>query len=94
MVVKVDEPYKGHMWTWKAKIIWFFIHEFYADRKDFFLNKYYNTTTSTSSSFVALQQNYTNMIVSQPHPKQWAGNDIQTSSPFDLHKFILMLLVG
>jgi hypothetical protein len=21
MVVKVDEPYKGHMWTWKAKII-------------------------------------------------------------------------
>jgi hypothetical protein len=43
--------------------------------------------------FCGPQHSYTNMIVSQPHPTQWPRNDIQTSSPSNLHKFILMLLV-
>jgi hypothetical protein len=77
MVVKLDEPYKGHMQTWKTKITLFFIHDFYGDRKVFFQNKYYNTTRSTSSSFVALQHSYINMIVSQPRLKQWLRNDIK-----------------
>jgi hypothetical protein len=31
VVVELDEPNEGHMWIWKAKIIQFFIHEFYGD---------------------------------------------------------------
>jgi hypothetical protein len=33
--VEPDEPYEGHMWTPKAKITQFFIHEFYGDRRVF-----------------------------------------------------------
>jgi hypothetical protein len=36
MVVEQDEPYEGHSWTWKAKVIRFFIHEFYGDKRVFF----------------------------------------------------------
>jgi hypothetical protein len=35
-VVELDEPFKGHTWTWKAKITTFFIHEFYGDKRVFF----------------------------------------------------------
>ncbi len=58
MVVEPDEPYEGHMWTWKAKIIQFFIHEFYGDRRVFFQGKYYNTATSASSSSMGVQHLY------------------------------------
>jgi hypothetical protein len=69
VVVELNEPYEGHMWTWKAKITQFFIHEFYGDRRVFFQGKYYNTATSASSSFVALQNSCTGMVVLQPHPQ-------------------------
>jgi hypothetical protein len=68
-VVEPEEPNEGHMWTWKAKITQFFIHEFYGDMRVFFQGKYYNTTTSTSSSSMALQHSCTGMVVLQPHPQ-------------------------
>jgi hypothetical protein len=68
MVVEPDEPYEGHMWTWKVKITLFFIHEFYGDRRVFFQGKFYNMATSASSSFVALRHSCTGMVVLQPHP--------------------------
>jgi len=36
-VVELDEPYECHTCTWKAKITTFIIHEFYGDKKVFFL---------------------------------------------------------
>jgi hypothetical protein len=68
MVVELDQPYERHMWTWKVKTTQFFIHEFYGDKRVFFQGKYYNITTSTSSSSMALQHNCTGTIVLQPHP--------------------------
>jgi hypothetical protein len=88
MVVEPDEPNEGHKWTWKAKITQFFIHRI----RVFFQGKNYNTTTSTSSSFVALQHSCTSMVVLQPHPQQWLGNDIKPAHLL-MHKFIPMLLV-
>jgi hypothetical protein len=93
VVVELDEPYEGHMWTWKAKITQFFIHEFYGDRRVFFQGKYYNTATSASSSSVALQHSCTRMVVLQAHPQQWPGNDIKPAHLL-MHKFIPMPLVG
>ncbi len=72
VVVEPNAPYEGHMWTWKAKITQFFIHEFYGDGRVYFEGKYYNTVTSTSLSYVALQHNYISMVVLQPHPQQVA----------------------
>jgi hypothetical protein len=68
VVVELDVPYEGHMWTWKAKITKFFIHEFYGDRRVLFQGKYDNTTTLASSFSVALQHSCTGMVVLQPHP--------------------------
>jgi hypothetical protein len=45
MVIELDVPYEGHMWTWKAKITQIFIHEFYGDGRVFFQGKYYNMAT-------------------------------------------------
>lgn len=42
MVVEHHEPYEGHVWTWKAKITRFFIHEFYYNPKVLFQIEYYN----------------------------------------------------
>jgi hypothetical protein len=42
MVVEHHEPYEGHVWTWKAKITRFFIHEFYNNPKVLFQIEYYN----------------------------------------------------
>jgi hypothetical protein len=65
MVVEPDVPYEGHVWTWKAKITQFFIHEFYGDGRVLFQGKYYNmaTSTLTSSSSMALQHSFTSMVV-------------------------------
>jgi hypothetical protein len=93
VVVEPDEPYEGHMWTRQAKITQFFIHGFYGDRRVFFQRKYYNTTKSASSSSVALQHSCTGMVVLQPHPQQWPGNDIKPAHLL-MHKFIMMPLVG
>jgi hypothetical protein len=92
MVVEPDEPYEGHMWTWKVKITLFFIHEFYGDRRVFFQGKFYNMATSASSSSVALRHSCTGMVVLQPHPQQWPGNDIKPAHLL-MHKFIPMPLV-
>jgi hypothetical protein len=93
VVVEPDEPYEGHMWTWKAKITQFFIREFYDDRRVFSQGKYYNTATSASLSSVALQHSCTSMVVLQPHPQQWLGNDIKLAHLL-MHKFIPTPLVG
>jgi hypothetical protein len=93
VVVEPNEPYEDSMWTWKAKITQYFIHEFYGDRRVFFQGKYYNTATSASSSSVALQHSCTGMVVLQPHPQQWPGNDIKPVHLL-MHKFISMPLVG
>jgi hypothetical protein len=74
MVVELDAPYEGHMWTWKAKITQFSIHEFYGDGKVFFQGKYYNTTTSTSSSSMALQHSLAWLFYNHIHNK-WPRND-------------------
>jgi hypothetical protein len=68
MVIELDVPYEGHMWTWKVEITQIFIHEFYGDGRVFFQGKYYNMATSTSSSSVAFQHRCTSMVVLQPHP--------------------------
>jgi len=49
--------------------------------------------TLASSSSVALQHSCTGMVVLQPHPQQWPGNDIKPAHLL-MHKFILMPLVG
>jgi hypothetical protein len=69
VVIEPDEPYEGQMWTWKAKITLFFIHEFYGDRRVSIQGKYYNTATSASWSSVALQHSCIGMVVLQPHPQ-------------------------
>jgi hypothetical protein len=92
VVIEPNEPYEGHMWTWKAKITQFFIHEFYGDKRIFFQGKYYNRATLASSSSVAFQHSYTTMVVLQPHPQQWPWNDIKQVHLL-MHKFIPMPLV-
>jgi hypothetical protein len=59
VVVEPYEHYKGHTWTWKAKIATFFIHEFYGDKRVFFQGEFYNIAMSISSSSLAFTHSST-----------------------------------
>jgi hypothetical protein len=93
VVVEPNEPYEGHMWTWKAKITQFFIHMNSMVIGEFFSKASTIIRQHQHHHLLWLSNTCTGMVVLQPHPQQWPGNDIKPAHLL-MHKFIPIPLVG
>ncbi|CAM6035755.1 unnamed protein product [Sphagnum compactum] len=93
VVIEPNAPYEGHMWTWKAKITQFFIHESYGDKRVF--SKASTTIRQHQHHHLLWLSNTTILawlFYNHIH-KKWPGNDVKPAYLL-MHKFIPMPLVA
>ena len=74
-------------WTWKAKIMSIFVHEFMGVHEVFFRAEYFDQVPSSEGSCSAKQSELSSMRILKSNPRQHFGDDTRPVNQL-LHKFI------
>ena len=86
VVVKPEEDYPNHDWTWKCKILKIFTHQHNESIDVFFQGEYFWQITHGQDD-APMKHSLTNMCLLKPNPGNWGGNDVRLVRQI-LYKFL------